>query len=368
MTTRLAIKNWRFFCVVVVALIGIPQPIAGQEVVTPGTVYAIARKQTLQTGYGEAGISKSVCLDQIAGRNVLCEYYPEMYYCSGGGQGQCEALFRSGDRLLIVRIEGEEEENSKREPGLDLKVAWSRFATPQEKIDISERLHNLHNEVSRRPPPAPSHYDANRIAFFGSTEWVLIKKMATWKGDLLFRRYAVKVANPDGDTEFNPATFKLDIVDATSLTNHQIYLCRRNGQNPDHLTLHLPENIELRSFKLNSWKNDLELRTLADGQSRRWKSEFIRGDFFVDLRPATRDDFGALITATRVTYEFGEQNDRVHHVTTDQFASFNIRYFMRQAIPSLFKLEFHTYRYFDTTEMIAACNQYRRTGKLPNFY
>lgn len=333
-----------------------------------GIDYASARKHLLEDGFRPSGMAKSLCVEWTHGRNQICEWYSEAYRCYGTGSAGCEFIFfdKPGG-LFIVRTIGQEtkDEDSKREVGLDLKVVEARYATPQERNEVLERISN----ASKTPPePEDSNkLNVNRMAFFGTTEWVLIQKMARDKSNLIFRRYSILVDNPEGDTEFDPKKFNLNVLDMASLINHQFYYCRRDRRDTDHLTIHLPDYAELRSFDLKSWQSKLNIRVLADGQSRSLRSEYIKGDFFFDLRAMTVDDFGSLLTASRVIFEFGDKADRIHHLTTDVFGGFNLRAFMRQAIPHVFKLAPQTYRYFDTTEMVTSCNRYKQTGVLPSF-
>lgn len=213
----------------------------------------------------------------------------------------------------------------------------------------------------------PTH-NINNVAFVLSKEWLVMQKMALDKGNLYFRRYGLKIANPGGDTDFDKPGFELTQMDLPgSVVNGQFYVCRRSSRETDTLTVHLPATVELSSFNYNSWQSELMVKSLADGQSRRTKAEYIKGDLFIDASDMPNEDFHQLLTAARITYEFGPKNDRIQFVIEDEFADTRIKDFLRFAVPKVMQVSESTIRYFDTTEMLAACDAYKRTGKIPEF-
>lgn len=213
----------------------------------------------------------------------------------------------------------------------------------------------------------PTH-NVNTVAFVLSKEWLVIQKMALDNGNLYFRRYGLKIANPNGDTDFDQPGFELTQLDPPgSVVNGQFYVCRRPSRETDTLTVHLPATVELNSFKYGSWQSELAVKSLADGQSRRTKAEYIKGDLFIDASDMPTEDFHQLLTAARITYEFGPKNDRIQFVIEDEFADTRIKDFLRFAVSKVMQVSESTIRYFDTTEMLAACDAYKRTGKTPEF-
>jgi hypothetical protein len=208
--------------------------------------------------------------------------------------------------------------------------------------------------------------DINKIAFIMPPEWLLVPTMAVRDGDLMFRRFGLKIANFEGKTDFDPESFQFNLLDPPgTFLNSQFMVCRRSPRDSDTLTLHLPDNVSLQSFDVKSWQSKLEIRSLAGRYSRRAMSEYIRGDLFLDATSMPIEDYVQLLTATRVTYEFGDKNDRLQFIVEDHFGKAAIAGFLREAIPHVLKIDPKTIAYFDTEAMLRACLTYKRTGRIP---
>jgi hypothetical protein len=151
------------------------------------------------------------------------------------------------------------------------------------------------------------------------------------------------------------------------VVNGRFYVCRRSPHEKDALTVHLPSTLELHSFKYSAWQLEVRVGSLADGHSRRTTGEYIKGDLFLEESDMPTDDFMQLLTASRVTYEFGSKDDRVQFVVEGEFANTRIKDFLRFAVPKVMQVSESTIRYFDTNQMLAACQNYKRTGTVPKF-
>lgn len=216
---------------------------------------------------------------------------------------------------------------------------------------------------------ADAKHDINRIAFITPKEWLLVQPLAISKdGQLLFRRYGIKIGNLQGDLDPKPDSFELEYLDPPgTLINVQLFNCPRDGQYANFLTVHLPETVGLRSFDLKDWQSKLQIRTLADGNSRALEGEFIQGDLFIGADRLPFEDFLRLLDASRTTVEFGDKNDRIQFIVEDQFGKARIKDFMRDVLPERMNWDVKTLRYFNTREMIAACLDFRRNGSMPKF-
>jgi hypothetical protein len=340
---------------------------AQADLIRPGSTYSAARKLLLTKDYMPMEFSKQHCLDNASGRSAVCKAFPETGFCAGTGLANCQFVFETPDgNLLLVETEGEERDEAGRDIGLDLGVKRARLANTAESNRLrSESL--KFTERSKAPVGLPTH-DVNTVAFILSKEWLVMQKMSLDNGNLYFRRYGLKIANPSGDTDVDSATFELTTLDPPgSVVNGQFYVCRRSPREKDTLTVHLPATVELRSFKYSAWQSELKVSSLADGQSRRTKGEYIKGDLFLEESDIPADDFMQLLTAARVTYEFGQKNDRIQFIVEDDFADTRIKDFLRFAVPKVMQVNENTIRYFDMPEMLAACQNYKRTGTVPKF-
>jgi hypothetical protein len=103
----------------------------------------------------------------------------------------------------------------------------------------------------------------------------------------------------------------------------------RSTENCDFLTVHLPDNADPTSFEHQEWVSRLDIRILADGGSQSVQGEYIKGDLFIDAR---------LLSSSRIVFEFGKNNDRIHFAVSDQIGSANIGAFMREYLSRLPRL------------------------------
>jgi hypothetical protein len=73
-------------------------------------------------------------------------------------------------------------------------------------------------------------HDINKVAFAMPAEWLLVPKVTTNKqNDLLFRRYGMKTGIREGATDFDPAKYKLLLLDPPgTLVNNLVFVCRRS--------------------------------------------------------------------------------------------------------------------------------------------
>ena len=303
----------------------------------------------------------------VSGRSAICEAYPETAFCSGTGLANCQFAFRGPKgELLLVETEGKKQATAGHDIGLDLGIKQSRPATPTERKQLLADEQDEASLPRLGSPEDPNRDDVNKIAFIMPPEWFLVPSMAVRDGDLMFRRYGLKIANFAGKTEFDPAAFKLATLDPIgTIINSQFLVCRRSSRESDTLTLHLPDDVGLRSFDAKSWQSKLEIRSLAGNRSRRVMGEYIRGDLFLDAAAMPVDDYLQLLTATRVIYEFGDKNDRLQFIIENQWGDAAIGDYLRGAVSQFFRIDPKAIGIFNTEGMLRACLAYKRTTEIP---
>jgi len=93
--------------------------------------------------------------------------------------------------------------------------------------------------------------------------------------------------------------------------------------------------------------------------------EYIRGDLFLDAAVMPVDDYLQLLTATRVTYEFGDKNDRLQFIIENQWGDAAIGDYLRGAVSQFYRIDPKAIGIFDTEAMLRACLAYKRTNKIP---
>jgi hypothetical protein len=115
----------------------VPAMAQASEAIRPGTNYSTARRQLLSKGYIPVGFPKKRCLENVSGRNRICEVYQETDFCAGTGMANCRFVFQS-DRgtFLVVTTAGEEQDIPGREIGRDLGVKSARVATKVESAEF----------------------------------------------------------------------------------------------------------------------------------------------------------------------------------------------------------------------------------------
>ena len=137
-----------------------------------------------------------------------------------------------------------------------------------------------------------SAHELSDVTFVGSPEWVILHPDSIKPDQLLIRRYAVEVSRSSYSAKRDDPTQKLELIGPPSaVVNSMFFNCRRKKTETDFLVLHLPDTITLKSFPLSEWKPTIQIRTLADGESRAVQGEYIKGDLFLDLKDMETADF-----------------------------------------------------------------------------
>jgi hypothetical protein len=210
--------------------------------------------------------------------------------------------------------------------------------------------------------------DLRRIVFLMSPTWIFFRAKPTTDGDLIMRRYSIITDK----TSFDNVDLKAEGDGTTSLPmvrdqliNSAVFVCKPNTAHSDHLIFHLPNGVHLGSFPLNEWVSHLEARTLADGNSRQFASEYIKGDLFIDWEyPNNSENFLRLLNAKRLSIEFGSGNDRLNFAIETNVGPTNVDGAIRALLPMYLNSGMDELTHLSTAEMLNVCWEFKRTGKI----
>jgi hypothetical protein len=200
-------------------------------------------------------------------------------------------------------------------------------------------------------------------AFIMPSDWVLLPERArSQRGTneaILFRRFSVATHLSDFKRLRSGETDEVQLIGQTgTFYNSMIFNCVR--KKVDYLTLHLPSAVSVSSFESDGWKSSMEVRILANGVSIRSSAEYINRDIFLDAANFKSNiDFLHILAATEIITEFGERGDRLNLFVSDQLGKANLAYAEKEMIPKLMNAKAH---FLNTTEMLAKCRQFKRTG------
>lgn len=210
-----------------------------------------------------------------------------------------------------------------------------------------------------------SAHQLSEIVFVGSPEWAIVHPDSIRSDSLLIRRYAFKVSKASHAATRSNQTQKLELVDPPGTIINPMFLnCRRKGGETDFLVMHLPETVSLRSFSYGEWKPTIQIRTLADGESRSVQGEYIKGDLFTDFKDMEAADFIKLMTSTELLFEFGEKSDRGELLFAEKTGATKTRQLIRDVLPELAKANgAQRVQFLNTSQVLAACLHFKKTGR-----
>ena len=226
------------------------------------------------------------------------------------------------------------------------------------------KLAAAQNNPTARGALALLSRDLNSFAFIMPSFWILVPGNAVRDGQLLFRRYSVIIEKQNLNEIDLGTNERVTIISAPgSLTNSMIFNCQRDRRKTDFLTVHLPDNADPTSFEHQEWVSRLDIRILADGGSQSVQGEYIKGDLFIDANAYDfTSEFFRLLSSSRIVFEFGKNNDRIHFAVSDQIGSANIGAFMREYLSRL--PDFASgLRFLSSRDMARLCSTYKRTGR-----
>jgi hypothetical protein len=225
------------------------------------------------------------------------------------------------------------------------------------------KLAAAQNNSTARAALAILSHDLNKLAFVMPSYWILARSMAVADQKLMFRRYSVIIERENLSDIDAGKNQQVTILSEGSLINSMIFNCERDRQKTDFLTIHLPDYLDPQSFDHRQWVSRLDIRNLADERSGSVEGEYIKGDIFIDANKyQSTKDFLNLISASRLSVEFGDKNDRVILAASDQIGSANMRGFIREYLPHIPNFA-SGLQFLDTADMIQACLRYKRTGR-----
>jgi len=208
-------------------------------------------------------------------------------------------------------------------------------------------------------------HELNEVVFVGSSDWAIIHPGSIKPDELLIRRYTFKVSRSSYSETRNNPTQKLELIDPPGTIMNSLFLnCRRKENETDFLVLHLPDTITLKSFSYDDWKSSIQIRTLADGQSRSVQGEYIKGDLFIDFKDMEAADFIKLMTSNELMFEFGDRADRGQLIFAEKIGATKMQQFIRAVLPELAKSNgAQRVQFLNTSQALAACLHFKKTGR-----
>ena len=208
-------------------------------------------------------------------------------------------------------------------------------------------------------------HELSEIVFVGSPEWAIVHPDSIRSDSLLIRRYAFKVSKASHAATRSNQMQKLELVDPPGTIINPMFLnCRRKRGETDFLVLHLPETVSLKSFSYDEWKPTIQIRTLADGESRSVHGEYIKGDLFIDFKDMEAADFIKLMTSAELLFEFGDKSDRGQLVFAEKTGATKMQQLIRTVLPELAKANgAQRVQFLNTSQVLAACLHFKKTGR-----
>jgi hypothetical protein len=169
--------------------------------------------------------------------------------------------------------------------------------------------------------------DLNSFAFIMPSFWLLVPGKLISDGQLMFRRYSVTIQRQNLNEIDSGVNDKVTVISGPgSFTNSMIFNCERDRRRVDFVTIHLPDYADPASFDHQEW---VSIQILVDGRSQTVKGEYIKGDLFVDANQYDSiDEFRRLLSASRIIFEFGRNNDRISFGVSDHIGGASIGSFV----------------------------------------
>jgi hypothetical protein len=199
-------------------------------------------------------------------------------------------------------------------------------------------------------------------AFIMAPTWVIMPGQEIRNGKLMFRRFSLGLQKSNFDEVRAKGGGVEAIGPAGTLFNTMLYVCPRNEI--DHLTFHMPDQVELNSFGRDGRVPSLQVNIRADASATKFEAEYIKGDLFVDADGSGHlKDFLDLLDASDITVEFGERQDQFHLFVGNTFASVKLADFLRGALPTLLQKKPSAFKFLSTEQMLKACANYKKSGK-----
>ena len=205
----------------------------------------------------------------------------------------------------------------------------------------------------------------NEVVFVGSSDWAILHPGSIKADELLIRRYTFKVSRSSYSATRNDPLQKLELIDPPGTIVNSMFLnCRRKRNETDFLVLHLPDTITLSSFSYDDWKSSIQIKTLADGESRSVRGEYIKGDLFIDFKDMEAVDFIKLMTSNELMFEFGDRADRGQLIFSEKTGATKMQQFIRAVLPELAKSNgAQRVQFLNTSQALAACLHFKKTGR-----
>lgn len=185
------------------------------------------------------------------------------------------------------------------------------------------------------PSPGPA---AGAYELYVQPSWVMPARKTGSREELVFRRYAFS-------------------DDLSNLPNTMAFACQKNAEYDSYLTIEIPKNYGIQSFKRSAEFAKIDIRFTIDGRHTFVASaEYINGKIYLDRTPVLAEQFDGLINAKDLIVEFGTGDLLRFHLLD------NVEEFIKDPtpVPGAAAKETEDRRFVDTPTMLDLCKKYQQ--------
>jgi hypothetical protein len=163
----------------------------------------------------------------------------------------------------------------------------------------------------------------DRVLFATSLKWYVLKSMAVSRNVLYYRKYALPVI----DDQIGPFE---------KIKNITSFACQRNSRLLDHVVVHVPQWVSVRTIDEGGWYSKIELRILLDGATFTTVGEYRSKEFFIDITEDNRNSMLELLDSSEIIIEFGPAREqiRIRQAPRTPDGTGNIDGFLEQVVPT----------------------------------
>jgi len=167
--------------------------------------------------------------------------------------------------------------------------------------------------------------------------WVLPPPKPGARDEMIFRRYAFS-------------------ADLTDMPNFMAYACQKSGKYDNYMTIEVPQNYPIQTFKRTADVPKLDIRfTVNDQHTYIAAAEYLHGKIYFDRTAAQAEPFDAVLNAKDLVVEFGAGDLLRFHLLD------NVEEFLKGRAPTAVRSPDGEERSFvDTATMLALCAKYRQ--------
>jgi hypothetical protein len=196
--------------------------------------------------------------------------------------------------------------------------------------------------LSAAPARAATAVPPGTYELYVQPSWIVPPQRTGSRDELIFRRYAFS-------------------DDLTDMPNFMSFACQRDNRYDNYLTIEIPKNYEIKSFKRSAEFAKIDMRfTIDQRQTFVVATEYIAGKIYFDRTAAAAGRFDALLNGRDLIVEFGT-GDVLHFHLLD-----NVEEFIKEPTSIRDPARPKSDRPFvDTAGMLALCHKYQQ-GQAPH--